>query len=94
MDRTQFVLGLVLLIGLIFVRLWDPFPVQAVRNFYFDSLQQIKPRPYQEVGVRVVDIDESSLRKLGQWPWPRDVIADLVASLRNSGAAIIVFDVL
>ncbi len=55
MDRTQFILGLVLLIGLVFIRLWDPYPIQAGRNFYFDSLQQIKPRPYQDVGVRVVE---------------------------------------
>ena len=94
MDRTQFILGLVLLIGLVFIRLWDPYPIQAGRNFYFDSLQQIKPRPYQDVGVRVVDIDEASLRELGQWPWPRDVVADLVTQLQAYGAAIVVFDVL
>ena len=94
MGRTPFLLGLVLLIGLVFIRVWDPYPIQAGRNFYFDSLQKIKPRPFQDVGVRVVDIDEASLRKLGQWPWPRDVIADLVTQLQAYGAAIVVFDVL
>ena len=94
MGRTSFLLGLVLLIGLVFIRVWDPYPVQAGRNFYFDGLQKINPRPFQDVGVRVVDIDEASLRKLGQWPWPRDIVADLVTQLQAYGAAIVVFDVL
>jgi adenylate cyclase len=94
MGRTSLLLGLILLMGLVFIRVWDPYPVQAGRNLYFDGLQQIKPRPYQDVGVRVVDIDEASLRELGQWPWPRDIVADLVAQLQAYGAAIVVFDVL
>jgi adenylate cyclase len=94
MGRTSLLIGLVLLMGLVFIRVWDPYPVQAGRNFYFDSLQKINPRPFQDVGVRLVDIDEASLRKLGQWPWPRDIVADLVTQLQAYGAAIVVFDVL
>jgi adenylate cyclase len=40
----------------------------------------------------VVDIDEESLKQVGQWPWPRTVLADLVTKLGQNGAAAIGFD--
>ncbi|MEQ1614840.1 MAG: adenylate/guanylate cyclase domain-containing protein, partial [Hyphomicrobiaceae bacterium] len=42
--------------------------------------------------VAIVDIDEQSLAKLGQWPWPRTMVADLVARLMAEGAAAVAFD--
>ena len=40
----------------------------------------------------IVDIDETSLRKLGQWPWPRTRVAELIDRLTQHGAAAIAFD--
>ena len=44
--------------------------------------------------VRIVDIDEKSLSTIGQWPWPRTVVGDLLLDLTSKGAAVIAFDVL
>lgn len=44
--------------------------------------------------VAVVTVDDPSIAVLGQWPWPRDVIARLVTRLRELGAAVIALDVL
>jgi adenylate cyclase len=44
--------------------------------------------------VVIADIDEASLKEIGQWPWPRTVIADLVTKLRIAGAVAVGFDVL
>ena len=43
--------------------------------------------------MRIVDIDEASLKKLGQWPWPRTDLAKLLDRLNELGAATIVFDI-
>lgn len=43
--------------------------------------------------VVIVDIDEKSLKNIGQWPWPRDVVARLVRSAHESGAKVIGFDI-
>jgi adenylate cyclase len=43
--------------------------------------------------VRIVDIDEDSLKQIGQWPWPRTVLATLVQKLTANGAAAIGFDI-
>jgi len=44
--------------------------------------------------VVIVDVDERSLSTYGQWPWRRDVIARLVASLRDAGASVIALDII
>ncbi|PKO87229.1 MAG: adenylate/guanylate cyclase domain-containing protein [Betaproteobacteria bacterium HGW-Betaproteobacteria-12] len=66
----------------------------ALRNALFDQYQRWQPRPYVEVPVRIIDIDEASLARLGQWPWPRQRLAALVDRLQAAGSAAIGFDVL
>lgn len=80
------------LVGFTLIRT-EPMPVQALRNALFDQYQRWKPRTYVEAPVRIVDIDDESLAKIGQWPWPRTRVAELVEKLRNTGAASIGFDV-
>lgn len=60
----------------------------------FDAYQRLSPRPYGDVPVRVIDIDEASLAAFGQWPWPRTRIAAMVERLSALGASAIVFDIL
>jgi len=74
--------------------LFDPPIVQVLRNTVFDEYQRRFPRTYQDMPVRVVDIDEASLAKLGQWPWPRTRLAELTDRLRQAGAAAIVYDMM
>jgi HD-GYP domain-containing protein (c-di-GMP phosphodiesterase class II) len=42
--------------------------------------------------VVIIDIDEQSLSTIGQWPWRRDLIGELIARLRNMGAATVALD--
>lgn len=95
MRRLFLVAAFGLLVALVAIRAADPWPVQAVREGYFDLLQRIAPRAMAEgLPVRVVDIDEASLAQLGQWPWPRHRLADLLDRLTALGAASVSFDVL
>jgi adenylate cyclase len=71
----------------------QPLPVNALRLSVFDSYQRLMPRVYEPAPVVVLDIDEASLARLGQWPWPRTVLADMVDRLDALGAAVVVFDV-
>ena len=41
-----------------------------------------------------VDIDDSSLERIGRWPWPRNTLADLVRELNSLGAESIIVDLL
>ena len=76
------------------LRVWDPTPVARLRSLVFDTYQRLDPRRFDPaLPVRVVDIDEASLKAVGQWPWPRTVLADLVDKLAAGGAAAIGFDI-
>lgn len=64
-----------------------------IGGLVFDSYQRLSPRPYRDAGVRVVDIDDESIRRLGQWAWPRSDFAELTRRIANAGAAAIAFDI-
>src|SRR3546814_12077620 len=81
-----------LLLGLLACRLFDPMPVEILRLRVFDFFQRLAPRVETTWPVVIVDIDEASLKALGQWPWPRTVIARLVDRLAAAGAAAVGFD--
>ena len=66
--------------------------VELVQLRSFDSFMRARPRPYKDAPVIVVDIDDESLARLGQWPWPRTLLAQLVRRLNAAGASAIAFD--
>jgi adenylate cyclase len=87
---------LALLIAFGAVRILDPAPVQELRVRTFDTFQVLDPRIKTIRPVTIVDIDEKSLAdpKLGQWPWPRTRVADIIENLTRLGAVVIAFDVI
>jgi adenylate cyclase len=85
---------LALLIGIAALRVADFAPIEELRVRVFDTFQRIDPRVKTARPVTIVDIDEKSLARLGQWPWPRTRIADLVTNLTKLGAIVIAFDVI
>lgn len=93
MRTIILVVGLTILIPLSFLRLTDPAAVVDLREAYFDQLQRLAPRVYEPLPVRVIDVDEAALGAIGQWPWPRHIMAELVERLDSLGAAAIAFDV-
>ena len=87
-------LCLALLIGVAALRVADFAPIEELRVRTFDTFQRFDPRVKTARPVTIIDIDEKSLAKLGQWPWPRTRIADLVTNLTKLGAVVIAFDVI
>ena len=68
-------------------------PLDRIGLLLFDSYQRAAPRSYQPTPVRVVDIDEETIRRMGQWPWPRSDIALLTDRLAEAGAATVAYDI-
>jgi adenylate cyclase len=84
-----------ILTTVIVVRYADPFFVRALRLVTFDTLLRLNPAQFDpNLPIRIVDIDEESLAKHGQWPWPRTLLRDLALDLGRKGAAAIAFDFL
>ncbi len=85
-------LAAVLLGALVF--LWDPVQVHVMRHSVFDQFQRWQPRAYVDAPVRIIAIDEESLQRLGQWPWPRTRVAELTTRLQATQPSAIAFDIL
>jgi adenylate cyclase len=83
----------VLLLGLALLRVADPPAIEELRLRMFDTYQVIEPRVKTAKPVTIVDIDEKSIARYGQFPWPRTLIAQLVTKLTQLGAVVIAFDV-
>ena len=82
-------LTLALVVG---IRIADPTFVESVRLRYFDTL--ITQQAAVDVPVHTVNIDEATLDKLGQFPFPRDMYADIIKELYKRDAGLVVFNVL
>ncbi len=72
----------------------DPPWLRTLRHVVFDQYQRWQPRPWQDTAVRVVDVDEESLARIGQWPWPRSRIAEMVARAQAAQAAAVGLDMI
>lgn len=68
--------------------------VDGIRGQVFDLYQVIYPRERISAPVTIVDIDEDSLRELGQWPWPRDRLAEIVDKIGSYSPVAIGLDLL
>ena len=88
-------LGLIVSAFALATRNMDPPIIATLRGSGFDSLQSIWPRsPTPAQPVHIIDIDEASLKSIGQWPWPRGELATLVTNLTKLGASAIAFDII
>ena len=90
--RLSTIVALSVLIVGIGGRVLDVGWVELARVKTFDLYQRLAPRPPDNYGVGIVDIDEKSLLEIGQWPWPRTVIADMINRLADAKAAVVGFD--
>ena len=95
-TRLIYISFIVALIGgAVLLRYADPFFVSALRLIAFDNFQRLDPAKYDpSLPIRIVDIDEKSLALIGQWPWSRTTVRDLLSALTSKGAAAVAFDVL
>jgi adenylate cyclase len=85
--------GLIPVLLVALAKLAAPVALAQASGLVFDAYQRLSPRPYRDAGVRVVDIDEESIRRLGQWPWPRTDLAALARTVAEAGAAAVAFDI-
>lgn len=90
---THWTIAFVTLFVLTFIGLQDPQVKEILRLKGFDLLlQSEKKEVSQDIGV--ITIDEKAIEKYGQWPWKRDVLADVINQLREAEVGIIVLPIL
>jgi len=60
-----------------------------IRDFYF----YFRGPEQTSENIVIIDIDERSIKELGQWPWERDKVAQILQNLTQHGAGIIGVDI-
>ena len=98
--RLRLVMGL--LIGCVMVALYvmQPALLAQIDRYIYDIFLRYSATDAKERGLTpsptpaVVDLDENSLARYGQWPWPRHLVALLLKRLTEGGAAAIGLDML
>jgi len=88
------------LVGSLTLALLTPFVGMAqdwnarLQSYWFDTFQRIEPRTVQSMPAVVVEIDDDSLKALGQWPWPRTMLAQLIRDIEKYQPSVIGVDIL
>ena len=85
-------LALITLVLALTIRIENPAFVESIRLRYFDTIITSKPVVESE-GIAIVNIDDATLEKFGQWPFPRDRYGAIIEELYQRGAGLVVFNV-
>ena len=90
---THWTIAFVTLFVITYIGLKDPQVKEILRLKGFDLLLQSEKKELsQDIGV--ITIDEKAIEKYGQWPWKRDVLADVIIKLREAEVGVIVLPIL
>ncbi len=93
LKYTNYLIFFVLLILLIALKIANPSFIKSISFISFDLYQKIFPLVKQDSNVVIIDIDEKSLGKFGQFPWSRSVFAKIIDQVHAAEPKAIGFDV-
>jgi len=87
--------GALVTIAIFGARLSKPAIIEDLSLLFSDIHMRQAPRLYDpDIPVRIIDIDDESIKRIGQWPWPRTVLAEMNDRLTNAEVAVIAYDVI
>jgi adenylate cyclase len=86
--------ALALVTAALVLRIIDPGMITELRVRTFDLVERVWPRAADSARVAVVDIDEKSLARYGQWPWPRHLVAELIRRIAQGNPRVLGIDIL
>jgi len=91
--RSRRSICFLLLIAILAAILFDFGPLLSLEYRAYDWMSRFRHRT-SGIPVIIVGIDDTSLEKIGDWPWPRSYIADVINTLSTNGAQILGISVL
>jgi CHASE2 domain-containing sensor protein/tRNA A-37 threonylcarbamoyl transferase component Bud32 len=93
--RTNLFIGSFIIAICMYLSFMNFPPFESLEKIIYEIEMRLDtPRNPGESKVAIVNIDDKSIRHLGQWPWPRHIIADMITILKSNGAKFIGLDML
>ena len=93
LKYKNYLIFFALLILLIVLKISNPSFIKSISFISFDLYQKVFPLEKRETDVIIIDIDEKSLGKFGQFPWSRSVFAKIIENVKASNPKAIGFDI-
>jgi len=93
LKYKNYLIFLLILILLIFLKTINPNFIKSISFLSFDLYQKAFPLKKQDSNVIIIDIDEKSLSKFGQFPWNRSIFAKIIENVNSAKPKAIGFDV-
>ena len=75
----RWVAGVIIAAVLVGLRVWDPYPIEVLRLKTFDYFISTIPKQ-EDQNIVLINIDDESLQKVGQWPWPRNMFCGFLGA--------------
>ena len=91
-KNTNYFIFFAILLLLISLKIINPPLIKSVSYLSFDLYQKVFVKK-KDSDVVIIDIDEKSLGKFGQFPWNRTVFAKILDQLNTSDPKAIGFDI-
>jgi CHASE2 domain-containing sensor protein len=89
----RFLLAVAVLVTLTALIALAPRWTERLRLAWFDAYQVLSPRQVVSMPATIVEIDQKTIAALGQWPWPRSVLAELIDGINRQQPAAIGIDI-
>ena len=67
-------------------------PLQSLENTAYDTGVRASVTPADD-RIVILDIDDDSIERIGRWPWPRSIVADVIKKLSDAGTRLIGVDI-
>ena len=93
LKYKNYLIFLLILILLIVLKTFNPNFIKSISFLSFDLYQKVVPIKKQDSDVVIIDIDEKSLSKFGQFPWNRSIFAKIIENVNETNPKAIGFDV-
>ncbi len=90
---SMLIISIVIITVFGLMALYNPTSINKINNTLIDTAFVLHKPKDADKRILIVDIDEKSLKALGQWPWSRNKIAKILTNLTNAGASIIGLDI-
>ena len=92
-KNLNYLIFLILLLILISLKVINPSLIKSISYLSFDLYQKVFVEKKSDSDVVIIDIDETSLGKFGQFPWSRSVFAKIIDQVETSNPKVIGFDI-
>ncbi len=88
-----FLLAVTVFMSILFFYSYIPKTLNSFDNRLRDYMFILRGEVEDSKNIVIIDLDNRSLKEVGQWPWSRDTVSDLLINLTNAGVGLVGFDI-